>query len=57
MGFERGEQFGTPMRTEAEMYKEQREYNKWLWDNNINDANGNVTNQKSETPKKSGFTK
>lgn len=57
MGFERGEKFGTPMRTEAEMYKAQREYNKWLWDNNINDANGNVTNQKSETPKKSGFTK
>ena len=57
MGFERGEKFGTPTMSEQDLYKMQREYNKYLWDNNINDANGNAVNQKSETTKKSGFTK
>ena len=54
MGFERGENFGTPTMTEKDLYKMQREYNKYLWDNNINDANGNKE-MKAETEKKSGF--
>ena len=54
MGFERGEKFGTPTMTEKDLYKMQREYNKYLWDNNINDANGNKE-MKAETEKKSGF--
>lgn len=55
MGFERGEKFGTPTFTEKEMYERQRKYNKYLWDNNINDASGNVDGKDNKTAKTSGF--
>lgn len=56
MPFERGESFGgTPNMTQEELYKQQRAYNKYLWDNNINE--NNLAEVKKEETKKSGFVK
>ena len=55
MGFERGKKFGTPTFTEKEMYEKQKAYNKYLWDNNINNASGNVEQKGNQSTKTSGF--
>lgn len=59
MPFEEGKDFGgNPNMTQEELYKQQRAFNKYLWDNNINDTSvANSGQVQKQEVKKSGFTK
>lgn len=53
MGFEPSGKFGTPNMTQEELYQQQKAFNKYLWENNINQ---NLPEEEKEKIKKSGFT-